>query len=109
MASFDYFICENNGTCADCQCGKVWFTRHDEDYEALLQKAAADKDQYRESDDDGLAFGWLSGRQVVFGCDCGFSQRHEDWIREHEKEIRQFLRQLGAERLADAEELAATL
>lgn len=107
MASFEHFICDHNATCADCQCGKVWFTRHDEDYEELQKKSAADKGTYCESNDDGLAFGWLSGQQVVFGCDCGFAQRHEDWIREHEKEIRQFLRQLGAERLADAEELAA--
>ena len=38
MTSFEYFVCNNHTTCCDCQCGKVWFTRHDDEIEARGQE-----------------------------------------------------------------------
>lgn len=107
MADFRDFVCDHHATCSDCKCGKVWFTHQDEDYETLQRKATEEPDKYLESDDDAVAFGWISGEQVVWSCDCGFIKRHEEWIREHEEVVRKFLRALGAERVEEASRLAA--
>ena len=109
MASLEYFVCDHQATCADCRCGKVWFTCRDDDRDTLRAKAKREPEKYVESEDDGVAFGWISGEQVVFGCGCGFIERHEEWIREHEEVVREFLRKLGAERAEEATRLAAII
>ncbi len=97
-------VTDHNGTTGiDCDfCGRTWFTHLDEDYAKLVEKAKAEPKKYCESSDDGLAFGWLDGKQVVFGCCEDKLKRYADWIWNHRGIISTYLKRRAQEELDEA-------
>jgi hypothetical protein len=103
-------VCNQGTSAIECDCGTMWFTHEAEGIDDLRASADANPEMYREmSDDDGIAFGEIEGRIVVWGCPKCMAKldRRESWIKDNEEVIREFLKRFGQERLAEAQRLAA--
>lgn len=97
-------ICENAGTtCTNCGfCGRTWFTREDMDFDGLKAKTKANPEKYAESSEDSLAFGWLDGKQVVYGCCEDKLKRYAEWIWSNREIIAAYLNRRAKAELEEA-------
>lgn len=97
-------ITQSNGTYSiQCDfCGTTWFTEDDCDYVALCEKQKVDPTKYRLSSDDGLAFGWIDGKQVVWGCCRDKLAKYAEWIWAHRGIISSYLKQRSKQELEEA-------
>ncbi len=101
-------ITEHNGTTfAHCDfCGRTWFTSRCEEVESMRERQKEKPDKYIESGDDGLGFGWIDGKQYVYGCCEEKVKRYADWVWGHRTIIMSYLKKRAA---SNAEQAARDL
>lgn len=80
-------VCDAGTSSIDCQlCGRLHFAAGEqsclsrEEIERLRVLAKEHPDQCCESHEDGIAFGYIDGRQAVWSCPCGKLRRYEEFI-----------------------------
>lgn len=110
MTSFGDIVCDNHSLDVACHCGRIWFTKHSEQYEEYAEKSKSSlMGPYCESSDDAIGWGVLDGRQVVFDCPCGFIEKYEAFLLQHEEVVRKFLRATGEDRMKEARRMAGII
>lgn len=108
MKTFADIVCNQCSLGVDCEHA-TWFCCNDEDYDDLAAKAKSDPERYREHHEAGISWGTFEGMQVVYCCPVCSERMHrvEMWLKENELIVRQFLKVMGEERLAEAARLAS--
>lgn len=90
----------------DCQhCKRMHFTHDAEDVESLRAKEEKEPEKYMEAvNSDSLAWGYLDGKQIVWGCPCDSGHRYEEFIWRHRELIAEYLKRRCAEKLQAAQD-----
>ncbi len=106
---FEDVVTDGNGTTSiSCDfCGRLTFTSMDEEAEKWREKQKAEPEKYIESGDDGLGFGWLDGKQYVYGCCPEKILRYEEFIWRHRTLIMKYLKRRTQQNLEAAARDAA--
>ena len=93
MKAFDSHC---NGCERTCACGIHWFDVYNiSDYEegeleALLEKAKADPEKYKETD-GSVGTIEIDSIEIVWNCTCNHAERYENFIISHAGQIAEYL------------------
>lgn len=108
-------VCHGGALCSICceHCGRVHFVGdghgdyEDGELEDLRANALKNPGKYIEHNDyDSIDWGYINGKQIVYGCPCNSARQYERWIWSHRYVISKYLK-LMAEELALEAKFAA--
>jgi hypothetical protein len=94
-------ICGHGALCSIlCEhCGRVHFVGNgygdyeDGELEDLRANALKEPGKYIEHNDyDSIDWGYINGKQIVWGCPCNSARRFESWIWSHRYAIAKYLK-----------------
>lgn len=109
--SFMRAVCGHGALCSIlCEhCGRVHFVGdghgdyEDGELEDLRASAQKEPGKYIEHNDyDTIDWGFIAGKQIVYGCPCNSARRYEQWIWSHRYIIAKYLRLMAEEAEIDA-------
>lgn len=102
-------VCDQGTPSADCElCGRTHFASGQgscydvEEIERCQRAADKEPEKWCEHHEDGISFGFIDGKQVVFDCPCNKLRRYEDFIWRHRDLIVSYLQRRGEAELKEA-------
>lgn len=92
-------VCNSGTAVCTCEfCGRIHFTPYsdlsynDKEMEDLKKQSEENPDKYVLSCDDAISWGWMEGKQIVWGCPCNAGKKYEDFIWKHRFVIADYLK-----------------
>jgi len=104
-------ICSHGALCSIlCEfCNRVHFVGNgygdyeEGELECLRASAAKEPSKYIEHNDyDSIDWGYINGKQIVWGCPCNSARQYEQWIWSHRYAIAKYLKLRAEEAQMDA-------
>ena len=91
-------VCNTGSICIDCEfCNRTHFVSYGDfdrgELDDLRSRALQSPDKYIEHGDcDYISWGYLEGKQIVWGCPCNRARLYERWIWNHRYTIASYLK-----------------
>lgn len=101
-------VCSTSTLVLTCEyCNRTYFSNHGSydpgELEELRANATSDPHNYIESDYDYIDFGYMDGKQFVWGCACNGVRGFEDWLWSHRYVVERFFKRKAERIQRDAE------
>jgi hypothetical protein len=105
-------VVDGGSIVTECElCGRVHFATYDGggdfeegELEDLRKQADKEPDRYLEEGRySSISFGYIDGKQAVWGCPCNLAKKYEDWIWGHRRTIIAYLKKRIINEKRDAE------